>query len=70
MTRLSRTLLCSTALLLPLLAGNAAARFLRCRNDLASVGDTKASVAAKCGQPIAIDSYCKPQTDVMPGTAP
>ena len=71
MTRLSNTLLCTTALVLPLLAGNAAAQSLRCKNDLASVGETKASVAAKCGQPVATDSYCKPQSNiVVPGTAP
>src|SRR4051812_46277938 len=32
---------------------------VRCRNDLVSVGDTKASVAMKCGEPAFRDTFCQ-----------
>ncbi len=68
MIRLANTLLCVAVLVL-VLADNASAQSLRCKNDLASVGDTKASVAAKCGQPIATDSDCKVEKNiVVPGS--
>ena len=41
---------------------SASAQSLRCRNDLASVGDNKAVVASKCGEPAAKDAYCKVPT--------
>ena len=33
---------------------------MRCHNDLANIGDNKASVLQKCGAPINKDSFCKP----------
>lgn len=36
------------------------AQALRCNGDLAAVGDSKASVYRKCGEPVLKDSYCKP----------
>jgi hypothetical protein len=36
------------------------AQSMRCRNDLANVGDAKASVLQKCGEPVHRESYCKP----------
>jgi hypothetical protein len=41
-------------------AGLAQAQPMRCRNDLAQVGDHKASVLQKCGEPASKDSFCKP----------
>jgi hypothetical protein len=38
----------------------AAAQSLRCNGDLASVGDSKAAVMQKCGEPMLTDSFCKP----------
>ncbi len=32
----------------------------RCERKLASVGDTKADVLEKCGEPQLIDSFCRP----------
>ena len=32
----------------------------RCKNDLSNVGDSKASVHQKCGEPVFKDSFCKP----------
>lgn len=36
------------------------AQSLRCNGDLAQVGDSKASVLQKCGQPFFAESFCKP----------
>ena len=36
------------------------AQSMRCKNDLANVGETKASVLQKCGEPVHRDSFCKP----------
>lgn len=33
---------------------------MRCKNDLAQVGEGKASVLQKCGEPVLKDSFCKP----------
>lgn len=38
----------------------AAAQSFRCKNDLANVGDSRASVLLKCGEPVVRDSFCKP----------
>ena len=37
------------------------AQTMRCKNDLANVGENKASVLQKCGEPLQRDSFCKPQ---------
>jgi len=36
------------------------AESLRCKTKLAQIGDTKADVLDKCGDPIVTDSYCVP----------
>lgn len=36
------------------------AESLRCKTKLAKVGDTKAEVMEKCGDPIMTDSFCQP----------
>jgi hypothetical protein len=52
-----------TALLLTLAGASAVqAESLRCKGDLAQVGDSKASVLQKCGEPILKDWHCKPAT--------
>jgi hypothetical protein len=58
MNRLSTLLLaaCAAALLFPLAAS---AQSFRCKNDLANVEDSKASVLSKCGAPLHQDSFCK-----------
>ncbi|HEY0821854.1 MAG TPA: DUF2845 domain-containing protein [Rhizobacter sp.] len=46
------------------------AQSMRCRNDLANVGDAKASVLQKCGEPVHRESYCKPlPATQQPGAA-
>ncbi len=47
-----------------LIASPAQAQSMRCRNDLANVGDNKAAVLHKCGEPVQRDAYCKPQPPV------
>jgi hypothetical protein len=36
------------------------AESLRCKTKLAQIGDTKADVIDKCGDPIMTDSFCQP----------
>src|SRR5687767_3271808 len=43
-----------------LLTAPAAQAQMRCKNDLAQVGDAKSSVLQKCGEPVMKDSFCKP----------
>lgn len=43
-----------------LLAHEAAAQTFRCRNDLVSVGDSRAIVLLKCGEPLVKDAVCRP----------
>lgn len=43
---------------------------LRCEGDLAQIGDKKAAVLKKCGEPMIKDSFCKPveSTQTRSGT--
>ncbi len=36
------------------------AQSFRCRSELINVGDTKAAVLLKCGEPMTRDAFCKP----------
>ncbi len=47
----------------------AGAQSLRCKSDLASVGDSRASVLLKCGEPVVKDTFCKP-AEAPVGTVP
>jgi hypothetical protein len=43
--------------------GSAAAQSLRCNAEVVVVGDTRAAVLQKCGQPVLKDSFCRrPET--------
>ncbi len=51
---------------------DASAQSFRCKSDLANVGDSRASVLNKCGEPVVKDSFCRPAkapTGVAPGVA-
>lgn len=37
----------------------------RCNGDLADIGDAKASVLMKCGQPFFAESFCKPVKQML-----
>lgn len=47
------------ALFLCLLGENTQAESLRCKGDIVEIGDTKADVVQKCGQPEITDTYCE-----------
>lgn len=51
---------CAAVALHCLTINPAQAQPMRCKNDLAQVGDGKASVLQKCGEPVFKDSFCKP----------
>ncbi len=46
----------------------ASAQSLRCKTDLANMGDSKSAVFLKCGEPVLKDSFCKPVA--QPGGSP
>jgi hypothetical protein len=52
-------------------SGLTSAQSLRCNSDLAVIGDSKASVLQKCGEPVHRDSFCKPvvQQTSLPSTS-
>ncbi len=50
----------TSAVLMSFLAIAANANSLRCGGQLAQVGDTKAEIIEKCGEPIMTDTYCAP----------
>ncbi len=52
--------LLAVALVVAIYPLTAAAQSFRCKNDLISVGDSKASALLKCGEPVVKDSFCKP----------
>lgn len=54
------------------LPATAATLSFRCKNDLVNVGDSKATVLQKCGEPVIKDTFCKPvePATVASGAAP
>lgn len=50
----------TVALAFALAPATSDAQSLRCKSDLVSVGDARASVLVKCGEPVVKDSFCKP----------
>ena len=59
MTPFAQPLLLATALL-ALQPLTASAEYLRCKNEAVNVGDTRAAVLQRCGQPALKDTFCKP----------
>ena len=49
--------------------GTASAQSFRCGTDLVSVGEARAAVLQKCGQPVARDAFCKP-VEIVTTTSP
>jgi hypothetical protein len=63
--------LCVAMVALTLFSASAPAQSLRCKTDLVSPGDSRASVLQKCGEPVIKDSFCKPvQPQTQPAVAP
>jgi Protein of unknown function (DUF2845) len=52
----------SLALGLFAMAGSTQAQSLRCKGDFASIGDNKASILQKCGEPMLRDTFCAAPT--------
>lgn len=42
----------------------AQAQSLRCRSDVIGVGESRASLLQKCGEPMLRDSFCKPASEL------
>ena len=51
------------------LCGAASAQSLRCKGDLAQIGNSRGTILQKCGEPVMKDSFCKARQDVIT-TAP
>ena len=49
------------------ISATTSAQSFRCKNDLVTLGDSRASVLLKCGEPVVKDSVCKP---LPPQTVP
>lgn len=47
----------------------ASAQSLRCKGDLAQIGNSKGTILQKCGEPVMKDTFCKP-TQGATSTAP
>jgi hypothetical protein len=39
---------------------SASAQSLRCKGDLAQIGNSKGTILQKCGEPVMKDTFCKP----------
>ena len=63
------TISSTITIVLALAPATAGAQSLRCKSDLASVGDSRASVLLKCGEPVVKDTFCKP-VEAPVGTVP
>jgi hypothetical protein len=56
----TRTITLLSTLICAGLSNLSAAESLRCKTQLAQVGDTKADIIEKCGDPLMIDNFCQP----------
>ena len=45
----------------------ASAQSLRCKGDLAQIGNSKGTILQKCGEPVMKDSFCKPAQETVTG---
>lgn len=43
----------------------ASAQSLRCKGDLAQIGNSKGTILQKCGEPVMKDTFCKPTQDTV-----
>jgi hypothetical protein len=43
----------------------ASAQSLRCKGDLAQIGNSKSTILQKCGEPVMKDSFCKPVQETV-----
>jgi hypothetical protein len=45
----------------------ASGQSLRCKGDLAQIGNSKSTILQKCGEPVMKDSFCKPVQETVAG---
>ena len=45
----------------------ASAQSLRCKGDLAQIGNSKGTILQKCGEPVMKDNFCKPAQETVAG---
>ncbi|WP_341906868.1 DUF2845 domain-containing protein [Polaromonas sp. YR568] len=68
---MSRHLALAGALVSAFLASSlitgASAQSLRCKGDLAQIGNSKSTILQKCGEPVMKDSFCKPVQQTVNG---
>jgi hypothetical protein len=66
---MSTTLVRGAAVILAFLASSlftgASAQSLRCKGDLAQIGNSKGTILQKCGEPVMKDSFCKPVQETV-----
>ena len=60
-----RTAVVMFAFLASSLFTGASAQSLRCKGDLAQIGNSKGTVLQKCGEPVMKDTFCKPAQDTV-----
>jgi len=66
---MNRLLVRAAAVTVALLASSAftgaSAQSLRCKGDLAQIGNSKGTILQKCGEPVMKDSFCKPVQETV-----
>ena len=60
-----RTAVVVFAFLASSLFTGASAQSLRCKGDLAQIGNSKGTILQKCGEPVMKDTFCKPTQDTV-----
>jgi hypothetical protein len=69
-TNLVRTAAVIFAFLASSFLTGASAQSLRCKGDLAQIGNSKGTILQKCGEPVMKDSFCKPAQSTTSMTTP
>jgi hypothetical protein len=69
-TNLVRTAAVIFAFLASSFLTGASAQSLRCKGDLAQIGNSKGTILQKCGEPVLKDSFCKPTQSTTSTTTP
>jgi hypothetical protein len=67
---LARTAAVIFAFLASSFCAGASAQSLRCKGDLAQIGNSKGTILQKCGEPVLKDSFCKPTQNTTSTTTP
>lgn len=68
--KLARTAAMIFAFLASSFLSGASAQSLRCKGDLAQIGNSKGTILQKCGEPVMKDTFCKPTQGTASTTTP